>query len=88
MRDQKKATMAPTTLEVATLVSAYYALPGNNVGGNFYLVLENQNVSERDIQFCIEQATALGDEAGVKLGEKLLGMTKTQRLKLASMPRS
>lgn len=77
----------PTVDAVEPLVRAYYAFPGNAAGGNFHLVLDNKNVSDRDVTFCLNQAKIAGDAAGVELGELLIQMSRTQRLKLANLSR-
>lgn len=77
----------PTIPDVAPLVLAYYAIAGNEAGGNFHMVLDNQNISDSCIRFCIDQAKAGNDAQGIELGALLLQMSKTQRLKLASMDR-
>jgi hypothetical protein len=78
----EKSPMRPTVQEVADVVRAYLSQPGSCAGGNFHLVLANRNVDDAHVHFCIEQATAAGDAPGVELGQLLLQMTKTQRLKL------
>jgi len=78
----------PTLPDVAPLVHAYRALPGNAAGGNFHLVLDNKNVDDSHVQFCLDQARSAGDTAGVELGEALLEMSRTQRLKLGALVES
>jgi hypothetical protein len=81
-------TPKPTTAEVAPLVRRYYAKPGNACGGSLHIVLADGNVSDAHIKSCIRFAEESGDADGVTLGQLLLRMTKTQRLKLYHMPRS
>lgn len=76
-----------TITDVAPLVHAYRELPGNEAGGNFHLVIDNMNVDDSHVQFCLDQARSTGDAAGVELGEVLLRLSRTQRLKVASLPR-
>lgn len=74
-----------TVPEVVPLVKVYYGKPGNSVGGNLHLVLEDGNVQDSHVRFCLERAKECGDEDGVKLAEVLLRMSKTQRTKLSCM---
>ena len=73
----------PTIPEVLPLVRAYYALPGNGAGGSLHIVLDDQNVDDADVQFCLDHARERGDEPGVTLATLLLAMSKTQRKKLS-----
>lgn len=73
----------PTVPEVLPLVRAYYAKPGNGAGGALHVVLDDYNVGDDNVQFCLDDARALGDDDGVALAKVLLRMSKTQRLKLA-----
>jgi hypothetical protein len=77
-----------TIPEVHPLVVAYYAKPGNSVGGNLHLVLENKNVSNGHVIHCLTTAIDNDDQDGEILARKLLGMSKTQRLKLANMSKT
>lgn len=81
MVDQPK----PTVPEVLPLVHAYYRKPGNEVGGNLHIVLDDGNVEDGHIQYCLEQAEADGDEDGVVLASLLLRMSRTQRSKLSAL---
>ncbi|HHC7101287.1 TPA: hypothetical protein ACN38J_003568 [Vibrio parahaemolyticus] len=51
---------------------------------NLHMVINNKNIKDEHINFCLEQARKCGDEQGVILAETLLKMSKTQRLKLVS----
>ena len=70
----------PTVPEVLPKVRAYYET--NPVGGSLHLVLEDGNVRDKDVQFCLEYAISKGDIEGEELAKILLTMSKTQRLKL------
>lgn len=52
-------------------------------GGSLHIVLDDYNVDDHHVQFCIDHATSRGDGEGRRLGEVLLSMTKTQRLEIA-----
>jgi hypothetical protein len=75
----------PTVPEVLPIMRAYRDAPGNSVGGNLHIVLDEGNVSNEDVRFCIDRARDRGDLAGVELGELLLRMSKTQRSKLSNL---
>ncbi len=85
MAANDKRTDRPSVTDVLPLALAYYAKPGNEVGGFLHVVLDNKNVEDDFVRQCQKQAEAAGDADGVELAELLLQMTKTQRLKLASM---
>jgi hypothetical protein len=75
----------PTVPEVLPLVRAYYAKPGNAVGGNLHIVLDEGNVETGHVEWCLARAREEGDADGAALAELLLRMSKTQRSKLASL---
>lgn len=72
----------PTVPEVMPLIEAYYAKSGNGVGGSLHIVLEDGNVEDHHVRWCLECAEKHGDTDGVELAKLLLAMSKTQRLKL------
>ena len=73
-------TTKTTVPEVMILVKEYYK--ENPVGGNLHIVLDDGNVKDSNVQFCLNQAEENGDVKGVELAKILLQMSKTQRLKL------
>ncbi len=73
----------PTVPEVLPLIQEYYRKPENCVGGNLHIVLEDSNVENSHIKYCLEQAKTAGDKDGVRIAELLFQMSKTQRRKLA-----
>lgn len=72
----------PTVSQVMELVREYYRLPNNSVGGSLHIVLSDGNIEDSHVKFCIQWAKDHNDPEGVKLGELLLKMSKTQRKKL------
>jgi hypothetical protein len=74
----------PTIPEVLPMLRAYAAKPENSVGGSLHIVLEDGNVSDTNVRYCIKHALESGDTDGAELGKMLLRMSKTQRLKLGS----
>lgn len=57
-----------------------------NTGGNsvFHIVLENKNIKDSHVKFCRELAVKRKDQEGLELADILMGLSKSQRLKLAS----
>lgn len=72
-----------TVPEVKPLVAAYIALPGNSCGGSLHIVLDDENVDDCHVEFCIGYAQRCNDTAGYILALILMTMSKTQRCKLA-----
>lgn len=75
----------PTIPEVLPLVREFVRRPGNAVGGHLHLVLDEGNVLDDHVRYCMEQARDAGDELAVEVAEVLLRMSKTQRSKLGKM---
>jgi len=55
----------------------------NPVWGSLHIVLDDFNVEDSHVQWCIEHAEQTGDTEGAELGKILLQMSKSQRYKLA-----
>lgn len=72
----------PTIPEVMPIVRAYLAKPENGVGGNLHIVLDDGNVHDDHVKFCIDQSIERGDKDGEYLGRILLSMSFTQRTKI------
>ena len=77
-------TRKPTIPEVEPLVRDFARTPGNEVGGHLHIVLDDGNVHDDHVRFCIDAAVDAGDELAAEVGRVLLRMSKTQRLKLAA----
>lgn len=77
--------MKPTIPEIIQLLREFGRKPKNSVGGNLHIVLEDGNVNDSDVQFCLDAAKADCDAEAVALAEIILKMSKTQRKKLAGM---
>ena len=73
----------PTIPEVMPLVKAYRDTPGNSVGGNLHIVLDDGNIHDDHIQFCLDQCVERNDKEGEKLCRLLLSMSRTQRKKIS-----
>jgi hypothetical protein len=61
----------------------YRDTPGNSVGGNLHLVIDDGNVCDGHVQACALIARIWGDVEGEALAMILLQMSKTQRRKAA-----
>lgn len=70
----------PTVPQVLPFVRAYYN--DHSVGGSLHIVLDDGNLEDGHIRFCIDSANERGDAAGAMLGRLLLEMTRTQRTKV------
>lgn len=74
--------MKPTVPDVLPLVNWWYRQPGNSCGGTLHIVLDDCNVDDEDVQFCVDVAHERGNWDGVVLAGMLLQMSPTQRRKL------
>jgi len=68
--------------QILPIVYFYYSLPTHGRGGNLHIVLDNGNVDDDHINYCIKCANEEGDELGMYIGKILLQMSKTQRRKI------
>jgi len=75
----KSSHVKTTVPGLIEMVVTYYNKPGNEVGGNLHIVLDDGNLQDDHIRFCIDQAKTCGDVDGEVLGEALLCASKTQR---------
>jgi hypothetical protein len=69
----------PSVATVRTLVRAFYARPGNGCGGHLHIVLDDGNLEDDHIDFCIAQAVEAKDAEAEALGRVLRAMTPRQR---------
>ena len=70
----------PTIPEVIDDFRAYKAI--HLAWGSLHIVLDDNNVTEPDVQFCVDLAIETGDVEGERLARLLLQMSTTQRRKL------
>jgi hypothetical protein len=73
------------TPELIERIRCYYRMPGHAVGGSLHVVLDDGNVHDDHVAWCIEYARHEADTEGAAIGEILLRMSKTQRTKLSRM---
>lgn len=77
-------TYKPTVPDAKPLVAMVYA--GHPAGCCLHIVLDDQNVSDSSVDFCIEWAREKKHALCEVLALMLRRMTKTQRMKLACWP--
>lgn len=75
--------MKPTIPEVLPLVNKYVSKLGNEHGGSFHIILEDCNIDDRHVRFCLEDAESNKDMEGIYIARKLMQMSRTQRTKIA-----
>lgn len=71
-----------TVPDILPLVRGFYQLPGNEVGGVLHIVLDDGNIEDQHIEYCLSEAIAKNDMIAVSLAKLLLKMTYTQRKKI------
>lgn len=62
----------------------YHTRVKSSEWGNLGIVLSDRNVKDKHVEQCIQIAQKADDSLGVYLGNVLLGMSKSQRHKLAN----
>jgi len=72
--------MRPTTPQLKPLVRALYER--SCVGCCLHIVLDDGNVTDGDVDFCVEVAKERGHRDCLELAQLLRHMTRTQRHKL------
>lgn len=72
--------MKPNIPDVAADFRAYHA--ANLAWGSLHIVLDDGNVEDSSVEFCIKYAQENGDMEGERLAKILLTMSPTQRRKL------
>lgn len=72
--------MKPTVPEVTPLVEALYQRHG--AGCCLHIVLDDGNVRDSDVDFCVTYAEEQGHEDCLHLAQQLRAMSRTQRAKL------
>lgn len=73
--------MKPSILEVIPFVKQIYSR--HEVGCCLHIALDDQNIRDKDIDFCIEEARKSGHTDCEQAALLLRQMSKTQRLKIA-----
>jgi hypothetical protein len=76
-----------SVLDVLPLAISYLSKPGNSVGGSLHVVIEDRNLEDSHLRFCISHSKANNDLDGISLAEEMLKLSKTQRGKLIKLAR-
>lgn len=61
------------------VVDFYYSLPGNGCGGACHIVLDDYNLDDDSINFCIQECLTRGDWFGEALMKRLLQIPTEKR---------
>lgn len=69
--------------EVMSLAEQYVRQSQNNTGGSLHIVLEDLNIDDEDVEWCITHAEDREDPEGVTLGLLLRALSVPQRLHIA-----
>ena len=69
----------PTTLDLIPLLSDLYMLEEHGCGGHLHIVLDDGNLRDADVEFCIAAAAKDGCLPCQQVGALLRVMTETQR---------
>jgi len=80
-----KPSATITVLDVIDRFKAYHELPRNGAWGSLHIVLDDQNLKDHFVEFCIKYAEERGDTEGAELGRILLKMSETQRSKISRL---
>jgi len=77
-----KPNNVPFTREEIDRFADYH---GKNLcWGSLHIVLEDGNIQDRNVDFCIDYANRHGDQEGFELGKILLTKSKSQRIKIGA----
>lgn len=72
----------PLSKEDFSRFARYQRDMGSN--GVFHIVLEDKNIKDSHVKFCRDLAVKRNDVEGLALADILMGMSKSQRIKLAN----
>jgi hypothetical protein len=77
------ANKPSVTPELLERFKAYHR--DNGAWGSLHIVLDDNNLKDSNVRFCVKFANEEGDSEGEALAEILLTMSKTQRGKIARL---
>jgi len=60
----------------------YYAIPGNEAGGNLHLMLDDGNMEDENLMFCLKQCAEAQDSVGVMLVAVIATLDEDERADL------
>lgn len=73
----------PSVPDVLPMVKAYCAK--NHTGYSLHAVLDDGNIRDSDIAWCLKRAEENGDSEGARIAKLLALMSRTQREKITSL---
>lgn len=79
-RPSAKVTVTPELIE---RFAAYHNKPENGAWGSLHIVLDDGNLENDHVDFCIQYALEKGDQEGHELGLILRSLSETQRNKIS-----
>ena len=75
----------PTILEIIPLIKLFKSNNDNICGGNLHIYLDDGNIEDGNIIFCLNRCIQLDDHIGKEICEMSLLMSHTQRKKISMM---
>lgn len=69
--------------DIVPLVREFKKNPDNGVGGNLHIFLEDGNIEDDHIAFCLSKCVERGDDLGEAICRLSLRMSHTQRKRLS-----
>jgi len=75
----------PTLDQLRQHIQDFTELEGNICGGNLHIVIDDGNIDDVSIDFCIAQCKEKDDWKGLQLAEKLKYLTLEQRAELLNV---
>ena len=69
----------PTARDVRARIVAYYRKPGNEAGGYCHVVLDDGNLGDNSIRYCLGACELEMDTDGFEIMRLMLLLSKTQR---------
>lgn len=73
----------PPLATIDTLIAEFYRMPDNGCGGKLHIVLDDTNLDDDSIKFCIDIAEQEQDVNATALGRLLLALPMRTRVSLA-----
>lgn len=77
-----KSKPSPEFLQA--IIAAYYDQPGNICGGTLHIALDDYNLEDEHVRWCLNHAREQGDENGIFVAKMLLLYDEAERIKLLS----
>ncbi len=68
-----------TIEEIITSCREYYSISGNEAGGNLHVALDDGNLGDSTLHFCLTTCVELGDDSGAEIAADLLELSYIDR---------